>query len=462
MSSRARLGPILLLALAACGPGPAAPAHVVPLRGSMPGNDPVLVAWPGAPPRGVTCRFGAAPAVRARHDARTGMHLCLTPPHPRPEAVPLTVRVGRRPVWRGAYQYTTPGKQDLPLLTVDVAAIAARARALRASLPARTRLLVVLKKTEPIAELGRALAATGVVDQLAVATLHDGIALRRAGVRLPILVLFHVPASQALLLAQLALQPAAVSEAWVREADAALRPSRARLGVHLWIDTGLGREGVAPGDALPLARAIARSARLDLVGLATHLCCARASDREALARGDTAAPTVAQRQRFDAAVAAIRGAGLGQQARLHAGASDVVRHRLAPLYYDLVRVCCLFFENPAGTPRTYTWTARVFLVKTLPAGWCLDYGCERRTSRATRVAVIGHVPSAEVTYVLRGQAVPVLLHSDHVVSLDVTDVPGVTEQDPVTLILGDRRGILQSQAPIPVAIPPARRAGTPR
>ena len=452
---------LLLLALPACSQGLPAPAQVVPLRGSMPGHEPVLIAWPGAAPRGVTCRFGAAPAVRAQPDPRTGVHLCLTPPHDRPEPVPLEVRVGRRPVWRGAFQYTTAGKQDIPLLTVDVQAIAARARGLRAALPARTRLLVVLKKTEPIVELGRALERTGQVDQLAVATLHDGVALRRAGVRLPIVILFHVPASQALLLARFELQPAAVSEAWVREADAALRASRARLGVHLWIDTGLGREGVAPGDALPLARAIARSARLDLVGIATHLCCARAGDPEALARGDTTVPTVQQQQRFDQAVAAIRGAGLGRKALIHAGASDVVRHRIAPLYYDLVRVCCLFFENPPGAARTYTWTARVFLVKTLPAGWCLDYGCERRTARPTRVAVIGHVPAAEVTYVVRGQAVPVLLHGDHVVSLDVTDVPGVAEQDPVTLILGDRRGILQSQAPIPVAVP-ARPAGARR
>ena len=66
----------------------------------------------------------------------------------------------------GHYTYTTAGKQDFPLLRVDVGAVAHRSRQVRRALPKRTRLGVVLKKTEPIAALGRELERVGGVDYL--------------------------------------------------------------------------------------------------------------------------------------------------------------------------------------------------------------------------------------------------------------------------------------------------------
>ncbi len=165
---------------------------------------------------------------------------------------------------------------------VDLSALAhnlglARGMAGRAG-AGRPGLLAVVKADaygHGAVEVSRALARRG-VRHFGVATLEEGLALRRAGLEAAILLLGP-------------LDPAWMGEAlrhrvglsvWDESsmdlADRAARRGRGRLAVHLKVDTGMSRLGFSPAGAeAVLARwAAGRWPHLDLASGYTHFACA--------------------------------------------------------------------------------------------------------------------------------------------------------------------------------------------
>jgi alanine racemase len=102
---------------------------------------------------------------------------------------------------------------------------------------------------------------------------------------------------------------------WLAAAAVQHGGDAARLPVHLEIDTGMARQGVAPGEGLrALLHWLRRQPRLLLEGVMTHF----ASPEEA-----GSAQALAQRERFEEAIAAVAEAGL-RPAWIHAGSSSTV------------------------------------------------------------------------------------------------------------------------------------------
>src|SRR5262249_28891755 len=169
-------------------------------------------------------------------------------------------------------------------------------------LAAGVRLCAVLKNGEPPAGFAEAISRAARIDYFAVPNLEDGIALRKAGITTPIMVLYLTEASHAPELVHYDLEPAAYSLEWVVQAEGLLQSAARPLNVHLWIDTGLGREGVMPDEALAVARAVHASARLRLRGLATHFCCLGKDDLVPLESDAITNQTALQKHRFDEVV----------------------------------------------------------------------------------------------------------------------------------------------------------------
>jgi len=300
--------------------------------------------------------------------------------------------------------------------------------------------------------LADAMARATQVDYFCVSSMQDGIALREAGVTAPIVVLYLTEPSNAPVLLHYALEPAATSLAWVDEVNRLLQRARGTLPVHLWIDTGLGREGVMPADALALARTVNQSPKLHLQGIATHFCCNDKEDLAAIGKGDLENRTALQKSRFDQTVAAIRAEGIGLDAIIHAGASEVLRDGVTPVYYDMLRIGALLFENPSPEHRNYTWRTRILQVKTLRAGWCVDYDCRVTVGRNTPVGLVAHIPYDEVTYRVRGQKVKTLADHEYVIVLDLSRLPDVREGEEVEIILPDPNSPLDSPPSVPVTL----------
>src|SRR6266446_3688808 len=435
----------LLLGNWACSRQTAAERSARPLR-FTPGSGPIEggrfvfidVEEPAAAigTASIACQFGQHAASRGKYDATSGRYLCRTPAHSRPESVTLTITLNgaefQMPV---RYVYATQGKSDAPVTEIDVPTFQQQVKRVRDLIPRGVKLCAVLKNGEPVGWLADAMARAAKVDYFCVANAQDGIALREAGVDAPIMVLYLTEASYAPVLLHYDLEPAAYSLAWVDEANRLLQRARGILKVHLWIDTGLSREGVMPDDALALARAVNQSPKLHLQGIATHFCCPEKGDLAAIEKGNLDNQTALQKHRFDKAVEAIHAEGIGLDAIIHAGASDVLRFGVTPVYYNMLRIGGMLFENPSPEHRNYTWKTKILQVKTVPKGWCIDYDCKVTMKVDTRVGLVAHVPNEEVTYLVRGQSVNKLLDHEYVIVLDISHLPDVREGEEVTIIL---------------------------
>ena len=118
-----------------------------------------------------------------------------------------------------------------------------------------------------------ALEASG-ADGLSVATLDEAFELREAGVTLPLLVIYPIPATAVADAAAadiaVSLGPGEAGERVLRAAAGLPRP----LEVHLEVETGLGRGGVLPGVAAATIAAVKASPGVRLGGVWTHLAAA--------------------------------------------------------------------------------------------------------------------------------------------------------------------------------------------
>lgn len=205
---------------------------------------------------------------------------------------------------------------------------------------------------------------------LAVTRVDEAAAIRDAGVEAPILVLTPPPEPGDAVKLGCAITVAAAS-------DLERIPRDAR--VHLKVDTGMGRLGVTPPEAVAVAKRIAEWATLEAVW--THFAGAAGSSGPA------------QLRRFASVVDAIRGAGLNV---LFHAANSAATIALPGARFDMVRIGTLLYgQAPPGIARapfaladTFAWYAVVSSVKELPAGSTVGYGSEWRARKPTRVATL--------------------------------------------------------------------------
>lgn len=221
-------------------------------------------------------------------------------------------------------------------------------------------------------------------DCLAVATYAEAAALRARGLSAPILLLGYAPPE----IAARAVQGEIICTAYDYKQATALAAAihQGRLSVHLKIDTGMGRLGFLPCEAVDAARAIDAMSHLRLEGIYTHL--ARA-DEGAVGKPETAH----QLHTFDAVAETVE-AALGRPLVKHA-ANSAGLLGYPGSEYDMVRcgLALYGYAPPAyerETPLTPLLTLRAPLVsvKRLPSDTPLGYGGTYVTRRPSIIGVL--------------------------------------------------------------------------
>ena len=233
-------------------------------------------------------------------------------------------------------------------------------------------------------------ALEGGATWLGVAQLGEAMALRAAGLTVPVLSWLHVPGSDfaAALAADVDLS---VSALWALEEIAAAarrlgRPAR----IHLKVDTGLGRNGAFGDDwpdLLAAARRLEAEGAVRVVGIWSHFVYADAPDH----------PTVRlQQERFTEAVALAERAGCDPEVRHLANSAatltnpgarfDLVRPGLA--VYGLSPVPDLGDPASFGLTPAMTFAADLAVTKAVPAGQGVSYGHQYVTDRDTTLALV--------------------------------------------------------------------------
>ncbi|MEB3194701.1 MAG: alanine racemase [Cyanobacteriota bacterium] len=331
---------------------------------------------------------------------------------------------------------------------VDVGAIRENIARFRALCGPDVAILAVLKAWAYGTELARLAAALqeGGVDWIGVSAADEGAIVRRAGVHLPILVLL-MDSDEVDKAVRHRLTPVVYSHAFALALIESLRAMQATLEVHLEIETGMGRLGVAPEEALAVARLLRSSGVVRLTGVMTHL----ASADDPAADGATRC----QLEVFEAVVADLR-AEADEPLIVHASAtSGAVRFPEAR--YGMVRLGLGLYglaPSPAvgeglDLQLAVAFVSRLAQVSTLRKGQRVGYnGTYVVDTDAQRVGIVAAGYNDGVPWTLsntgqvmvQGQRVPVIGRvSMDSMAIDLSTVPQATVGDEV-LLFGAHEG----------------------
>ncbi len=273
---------------------------------------------------------------------------------------------------------------------VDTGAITANVRDFIRHIPETTRFGAVVKADgygHGAVTSARAALAGG-ASWLMVATVDEAAELRAAGVAatsVPILVLSPTAAGEAPRIVRLGLRAMVASlDGIAALAAAAMAAGLPPPAVHVKVDTGLGRYGVAAADAVAFVRAARAHGGVAVEGIATHFATADQPD-------DPFMHT--QAARFAAIVGSLEREGI-RPPLAHAANSGATLQGVAP--WELVRVGVALYGIPpdAATPLPFALrpalsvvsrVARLFVVQ---PGESVGYGRTFVAQRPTRVALV--------------------------------------------------------------------------
>ena len=281
-----------------------------------------------------------------------------------------------------------------------------------------------------------------------VALPEEGIELRTAGITRPVLCLGGFWEGQAELCLQHELVPVVYRLDMLAAIDRAARDRGVVADVHLKIDTGMGRLGVRFDEVAPFAPQLKEFRNVRIDGLMTHFAAADEPSCEAL--------THDQIRRFHDAVAAFREQGFDPSFVHLANSAGIFAEReswgnmVRPggVLYGLWRDILDPAHRDANLRPVMSLHSRIMLLKWVPEGETVGYGCTFEASRKTLVATIpigyddGYPRglSNRSHVIIRGVFATVIGRiSMDLTLVDVTNVPDVKLNDEVVL-LGESAG----------------------
>ncbi len=319
-----------------------------------------------------------------------------------------------------------------------------------------------------------ALAVKHGADSFAVHSPDEALRLRQGGFAQDILIMGHVPL---LRLDEVVAQEFRLVLFHLETAQALAHLCAAQqksVRVHLKLETGTYRQGVAEDELDPLLDWLTTHPALRLEGAYTHF-----ANIEDTTNHDYAGQQLA---RFERLLARIRASPAAQRTGFKRHAACSAATLLFPhTHFDMVRLGISQYglwpsketllsyrllhprdarpgEGRPGESRTaedhpsesghalrpvLSWKARISQLKRVPAGSSIGYGCTYQTTRATHLAIlpVGYADgydrrlSNQAHVLVRGQRAPVRGRiCMNLTMVDVTDIPGVELEDEVVLI----------------------------
>ncbi|MBO7394122.1 MAG: alanine racemase [Abditibacteriota bacterium] len=279
----------------------------------------------------------------------------------------------------------------------------------------------------------------GGADALCVSCVNEGIELRNAGITKDIIILGSMPSEVCEEIAAYNLTPAVCSLEFAEALSKAAAKVKEgeKQKIHLKLDTGMGRIGVRSEDAPDFAEKLRAFGNLDLEGMFTHFPCSDENDRSFTLEQIEKFAKVQSVLKVRLPHAANSGAVLGYPEAYFAG----VRPGIIVYGYYPSDEC----PRTIDLKRALTLKTEIAFLKTVPAGTSVSYGRTYKTNRPSKIATlpIGYadgyprVLSGRGEAAVRGVRVPIVgrICMDMCMA-DVTDVPGVSVGDEVTLYGG--------------------------
>ena len=343
-------------------------------------------------------------------------------------------KVPRRPTWA----------------EIDLQQLASNFNQVKQRVGTTARVMAVVKANaygHGAVECARRLAAEG-ADWFGVALPEEAIELRNSGITQPVLCLAGFWPGQAAACIQHKLTSVVYRRDMLEALNHAAAEARTIADVHVKIDTGMGRLGVRADHIGEFVATLDQFPNVRVDGLMTHL---------AAADDDSCQPlTLDQIRRFHDAAAAFREHGY-HPTHLHlANSAGIYGHReswgnmVRPggVLYGLWRDVLPPTITDPGLHPVMSLHSRIMLLKWVPRGETIGYGCTFEASRRSLIATVpigyhdGYMRgfSNRARVIVRGVYAPIAGRvSMDLTLIDVTDVPGVELHDQVTLLGWDGR-----------------------
>lgn len=299
-------------------------------------------------------------------------------------------------------------------------------------------------------EVAKALEKAG-SDWFGVTCTDEGVAVRKAGVRKPVLILTSfVPGEESRLVEHDLTAVIHRCEQLALLDRAARRGGKKRVAFHLKIDTGMNRLGIATGDVECFARQLGKCKNIQLTGIFSHFASSGVFTESFVGQ-----QTGEQEERFYAALERLRGLGI-DPGIVHLANSAAIVTR-PETWADMVRPGAILYgyhpgydpiekreEAEARLPLkpVMSLRSRIISVRNVATGDGVGYDATFVAKRPTRIGVLAAGYGDGIhrslgnrgNVLLRGKLAPIVgIISMDVTMIDITDIEGAEVGDVATV-----------------------------
>ncbi len=270
---------------------------------------------------------------------------------------------------------------------IDLSAIRHNVLEVRSLLRPGTRLMAVVKADaygHGAVQCARTALGAG-AEYLGVATVDEGVQLRKEGISAPLLVLSEPPATSVPLLLAHNIMPSVYTVEFAMQYAEAADAIGVMAPFHLKVNTGMNRIGVRHDEVVSFMSQVGFHRALDLVGTFTHFATADCPETLDLN---------IQFKRFGDAVSALRAAGIDPGIVHAANSAAIIRY--PETHLDMVRLgISLYGFYPC--PETYgtislepamSVHARITDTKLVAMSEGVSYGLRYRSPGSVRICTL--------------------------------------------------------------------------
>ena len=270
---------------------------------------------------------------------------------------------------------------------INLGAISHNIREIRKRIGSQRHLMAVVKADgygHGAVEVSRVALRNG-ADYLGIALPEEAQELRDAGINAPIMVLGLIPPDEAYKVVNLRLAQAVASIELLEALNQEAGKASTSVNVHVKVDTGMGRIGVKPDEALPFIHKAKSFKNLNIEGVFTHFSSADRKDK-----------TFSEQQLrvFDQVIRKVQLAGIEIPIKHIANSAAILD--LPQSYYDMVRPGIMLYglypspevSHSIELQPAMVFKTKVVAVKVVPQRTPISYNRTFITKKKTTVATL--------------------------------------------------------------------------
>ena len=270
---------------------------------------------------------------------------------------------------------------------IDLGAICYNFNQIKRRVGKRVKILAAVKANaygHGMVEVSRALERCR-VDYLGVAFPSEGVILRKARLKTPILIFSHSLPSQARDIVKYNLTASVSTLALARAISKEAARSRKTAKVHIKVDTGMGRLGIREENLMPLAKALFRLPDIKVEGIFTHFPSADEKGKSF---------TKSQIANFKRIIAHLKKCGYNMSLHHTAGSAAIIKYPES--FLNMVRpglmLYGLYYSNSMKKliklKPAFSLKTRIVLLKDVPRNTPISYGRTYITKSRTRIGIL--------------------------------------------------------------------------